>query len=580
MNTQRICFETLSLSALVMICITNRDVGRAIFARRATIYYLELTRTAGWIAVPILNVLGVALVTLDFEMRHVRDERGELLRLRIHRHDLFELKEKIIVSEGYAALYRPDWKCDRVQSFVEKGLIDASIMVPGSVSRIAYLVGVVRWHFYQAGAHDPILIIRRPPWFDVLAAYARAEGVTLLHAPAGMRMRRGQFARAIYNLPRLYALLRNVKENGWPRTLRPDTSAAAKIYVHGRGEVNLRHDGYHSDFYWLPNSSCAAHNLIYTPHSETERSVLGAGNIGAVQCDLKSVISSRSRVRTAVRTSRKWRAERQFVSMMLKSYNCTRAYWRSIFEANNVKVHLTWCRYENQHIAIADAMNEIGGVSVYLPVAFDGWKAAECLTKTDIAFSYSAFGADIERQCGSTWDHLLITGYPRDYAPPLLKAEASRLRGRLEAAGARKIVFVIDENSVDDPRWHTGHALQRENYSFILEQVLTKPWLGVVFKPKVARTLRRRLGPVAHLLAAAESTGRCYVYEATNRDVTSAPPVLAGLSADVCIHGHLSSGTAALECALAGLPTLLIDREGVPDSKLQQLPRGKVVFGD
>jgi uncharacterized protein YqkB len=54
--------------------------------------------------------------------------------------------------------------------------------------------------------------------------------------------------------------------------------------------------------------------------------------------------------------------------------------------------------------------------------------------------------------------------------------------------------------------------------------------------------------------------------------------MLAGLSADVCIHGHLSAGTAALECALQGIPTLLIDREGSPKSKLYELPEGKLVF--
>jgi len=52
------------------------------------------------------------------------------------------------------------------------------------------------------------------------------------------------------------------------------------------------------------------------------------------------------------------------------------------------------------------------------------------------------------------------------------------------------------------------------------------------------------------------------------------------LSADVCVHGHLCAGTAALECALEGLPTLLIDREGCPNSKLYELPEGKVIFKD
>ena len=55
---------------------------------------------------------------------------------------------------------------------------------------------------------------------------------------------------------------------------------------------------------------------------------------------------------------------------------------------------------------------------------------------------------------------------------------------------------------------------------------------------------------------------------------------MAGLSSDICVSGHLGGGTAPLECAIAGLPTLLIDREGCPESKLYELPEGKVIFKD
>ena len=109
------------------------------------------------------------------------------------------------------------------------------------------------------------------------------------------------------------------------------------------------------------------------------------------------------------------------------------------------------------------------------------------------------------------------------------------------------------------------------------EKVLEVPWLGVVFKPKVSITLRQRLGPVVDLLEKALATGRCHIYEDSGRHTTSAPPILAGLSADICIHGHLCAGTAGLECVLEGLPTLLIDREGAPYSKLYNLKTRAVV---
>ncbi len=107
------------------------------------------------------------------------------------------------------------------------------------------------------------------------------------------------------------------------------------------------------------------------------------------------------------------------------------------------------------------------------------------------------------------------------------------------------------------------------------------PWLGVIFKPKVPGTLRSRLGPVNDLLTAAEETGRCVILETSGMGYASSVPVLlAGLASDVVIHSNLSSGTAALECVLKGVPTLLIDREGAPMSKLYELPSGKVRFAN
>ena len=83
---------------------------------------------------------------------------------------------------------------------------------------------------------------------------------------------------------------------------------------------------------------------------------------------------------------------------------------------------------------------------------------------------------------------------------------------------------------------------------------------------------------VNELLIKAEATGRCFVYESVTDNFTSAPPVLAGLSADICIHGHLCAGAAAIECALANLPTLLIDREGSPENILYSLSSENLIF--
>ena len=53
---------------------------------------------------------------------------------------------------------------------------------------------------------------------------------------------------------------------------------------------------------------------------------------------------------------------------------------------------------------------------------------------------------------------------------------------------------------------------------------------------------------------------------------------MASLCSDLCIHGHLYAGTAALESASTGVPTILIDTEGYPENKLHELEKNKVIF--
>lgn len=188
---------------------------------------------------------------------------------------------------------------------------------------------------------------------------------------------------------------------------------------------------------------------------------------------------------------------------------------------------------------------------------------------------------EIDKKIDSKFKYGVITGCPRDFSINIVKKETNELRNKLQNNGAKKIICVFDENSMEDTRWHTGHSLQRDNYRFIIEELLNNQDMGVIFKPKTAGSLRRRLGDVNNLLIEAEKTKRCFVYEsATQSTLSKASPLLAGLSSDLVIHSHLSSGTAAIECALHDIPTLLIDREGVYNSKFYELPKEKIIFKD
>lgn len=135
------------------------------------------------------------------------------------------------------------------------------------------------------------------------------------------------------------------------------------------------------------------------------------------------------------------------------------------------------------------------------------------------------------------------------------------------AKGSSYIIAFFDENSGEDSRWHAGHEFMRANYKFLLQKLIQNPDLGLVLKPKIPKDLRARLGDCAVLLKEALATGQCFLYE--DSGVQSAfPPAIAPLSSDLTIHGHMCAATEGLESALAGVPTVLLDREGWPNSSM------------
>lgn len=570
-----IYFETLSLFSL-FCSFFNKSVRKSLKKKTARVYYIDASKAASLLIKPLRKLLGLEISRLDFEMRNIRDDRDELVRLRVHRQDLFDLQSDIVKSKTYLDLFDASWQQDRVEDYINKSLVDQGIMDPRSASRLLFLINVVNWHVKKLSYNDPILVISPRTWTDSYQRYAANFHVTLHEVPGlGCNpFTRTAFNSLVRNSPRLYGLLKSLK---YRKSIDDKWNSKSKLFFEGRGDVNLKNDGYHSDFFWLLNSSFPAENLLYQYYDAQEKSQLEKFGINATSGSINVKKDINKRKRTKIK-GRAHLRERREVRGFLNSYHATRNYWRAFFKDNSVKIYAMWHRFDSHHMAFADAIEDVGGISVYWPVSFDGYKAIECVSSTDVVFSYSHYSATLERQVKSKYKYNIITGYIKDHVGPLLREEAKQIREKMQKNGVEKIVFAIDENSIDDARWHTGHALQRENYSYILEKVLETPWLGVVFKPKASKTLRYRLGPVTVLLDKAIELGRCYIYEASGRHTTLAPPVLAGLSADICIHSHLCSGTAALECALEGLPTLLIDREGVPNSKLYELPEGKVIF--
>lgn len=569
------------------------------------------------------RLVGVRIEHLEFRLIDVKDCKGTLWRLRIAFELLAEYQRLALGMPVFVEYLRSMSLRERQLMFLAKNLVAGGFQDPLSVWRAIYLAHVCDWKLRSLGAAvvGKAFFLESFPWIGAVRAYAAGLGLTTVIVWPWYRTERRvrNFAHhAVVALKRLLAFRRYArsrplpgmaKERNNPTFSLPATSvqqqptrrSTARLAVPYYGQFNLDRPELYSDLYFLQQSKLPASSLLVLfnlpqdPLDDKKLAELGNRGIDALALHAQAATASGAavypdlglvqRARNLAKAVLYTFGDREKAWLKIQSLDYARQYeyWRRLFEARNVKIFTSWYKYDANHLPLAEALSDAGGVMTVYQRAYESHPSPEMTLGVNVEFGFSRTGAELEQRSNSVIPYYVVTGYLGDHRFQLVRTEAQKIRATLQAQGARRILAFFDENTVDDSRWYSGHEVIREDYAFLLEKVLADPALGLILKPKVPGSLRRRLGPVAELLSKAEATGRCYVFEAGLLH-GSFPPAVAAMAADLAVHEELWAATAGLESALAGVPTLLLDREGWLSSPLYQLgiggSTGGAVFHD
>ncbi|MBI2058267.1 MAG: hypothetical protein HYT87_00715 [Nitrospirae bacterium] len=564
-------------------------------------YYLDMGGgpVGRWLMNVTAKSVGVKLVRLDFRLDELRDESGNSTWQSMRYRDLPEIREWLLNVPGLREVHSAPPQDEGLGRFLMKTLLaEVGLPTPKSFWRALWLVRICARQaaVEKRGWAAVLLLMRFRPFMDVVRLYARRFGVDVAEMPltdALDRMRAALHSGRRESRKKLRAAAASWNTDPRkPARMDQGPRLAAESY----GHFNLEYPERYSDVFFWQQSSLPARDLLLVfglpsdPLDEprlrlTQRSGMNAIALspGARRGAAIPLFTHRPRyaplrlLRGGATEGPAW-STREWLDEMSFTYTLLRAYWTDLFDSEDVKIYVSWFNAEPRQCAIVDALRSLGGVTVIYQRSHD--LSVGLSSYSDLLFGFSSSRAKAEREVGSAFRYFFVTGYLGDHRFPLLRSQAAELREKLKTGGASRILAYFDEGSAEDGRWHAlGHERMRENYSFLLEKLLEEPTLGLVLKPKIPGTLRRRLGPVAEQLAEAEATGRCFVFEEGNPH-GAYPPAAAALASDIAIHGHLWSGTAGCESALAGVPTLLLDREGWKESPLYELGPGRVVFQD
>ena len=545
----------------------------------------------------------------DYSYVEVKDPSGADIGLRVESTDLLLLCRAVRAEqfEANPSLARLAERFDhsRLLLYLEKSLAK-------ELGPVLMHINVVSWCQRSWDGRQPatgVFYVARTPWHRHLERYAAERGV-VLRQYRSLRWSVRLAWKRLWAMARVFGRLvaRIVADRGKAVAVE-DTRAGERSPF----TVAVPHTGFglgfdlsqKTDLFWVPFVGLAPDQLlVYFPWvddslDESHHSDLRKASIRAVGIRRPPRAGSTVPVwphpsdvlRLGAELRRHWgflilplvtgllsRGLRRWVAFRLFDFMKHYLYWRWLFSSLGVKVHVANADWGRERVASDQAMADLGGLSISYQRSDEPFASIARSSSVDVHFVFSPASAEAERQSGSLIPQFVANGYVHDHAFALVRSRSDGLRKRLLARGASFIICLLDENSLDDKRRGPSHEFRGENYRYLLDRLLKDPTLGLVLKPKKAATLRRRLGPVAPMLDAALVTGRCVLFE---QGVLATPelPCEASLASDVTI-GLLFGATAAMESALAGTPTLLIDREMVTYHPLYSLGQEKVVFRD
>lgn len=154
----------------------------------------------------------------------------------------------------------------------------------------------------------------------------------------------------------------------------------------------------------------------------------------------------------------------------------------------------------------------------------------------------------------------VIGGYIYDNVANVVRGRAEAHRTALRNKGAEFVVCYFDE-SVQHDRW--GLISKDDHLAEIhtlAKAVVEDKSLGLVVKSQFMKNSPSQLYPDDNLIQKAKATGR-YLELLEGKHRNDIYPVEAALVGDLCIS-HKFGATAALESAVAGVRTVLLDQYG------------------
>ncbi len=436
---------------------------------------------------------------------------------------------------------------------------------------------------------NPALFIERTWLFSPLSEYAGGKGVKLHPLPKRPTFWKDTIKSCRELLRYVVYGLRNIPRVDTPSGQKRPPRIAVEMYFNGIGQSKI----VNTDLFWYRRPSLPPHQVAgYFVHAQDQPvgnrlerlKRLGIEGIDRSQF-LQLVYGVQPKASFSKSISSRGdqfpktgdRIFERSLRTAIRDFYSEYAKWIRFFSATGTRLHVSTTDHFPESEALHAAIEDIGGISVSIQRSIECEPRVFRRSVVDVHLSFSKTGAESERLSGSTVRQFVTAGYLFDDAFPEAREKALEFVSQLRSRGSSFILCFLDEaTSIFMDRKILGGGRQTQSdYRFLCDRLSDDPTFGLVLKPKRPETLPERLGPVWSRLKGFIDSGRCILLSGQGIDERYLPCVGA-CAADLAV-GLLDGATAGLECALAGVKTVLIGH-GADRDIFRRLPKGRVVF--
>ena len=557
------------------------------------VYFIDATTKSEILVKKLFSMLKVKIDQLKFSYDDLFDEKGYNLGFKIQHEHLTKIPIKfpMIIFDNMN-----DYSKNYYIGYIKKSLMSDIWKSHDSQKSLKNILLMIQaasiTSIKNTNYGKPIILIDKRPWMNIFSNYAKECGIQLFP------IYHIRFYQLFYRIKYFFQLIFYKANQIINIVFKPKTKSLniipeinESLAIHNISPpvivCNL-HIQFFSPNVLFSNSKLNSSNFIFVSQNYTNNKisqfiVFSAKDIKSLNspshknpCKFMSTLLSKIYYFTST-------IENKIILDYINKFNNEKNCWINFFNVSGAKIYISHYKWSSHPLSASYAMHELGGISALWQTSYYEFPNLTASVFADLFFPFSTKIAQSEKLSGSVIKYLVSVGFIFDHRFKSFHKSSQIIRKKLLNKGSLKIISYFDGGSADDERWSVGKTYFREDYEFLLQKVLDESWLGLIIKSKKPGTLKLRLGDTSQLLDEAIQTGRCYFNDESDYiggKKLNSRPAEAALASDLAIHQCLYAGSAGLEAALAGIPTLLFDRYGMKHSQLYKLGVGKVVFNN